>query len=350
MRNSGIYLVVAIGVGLAVAASALYILKPQDTPVTLPGTQTLELPAELLPAASAPAPVPPVILRVGPANGKLIHVVLGGLEEADKDAYQAARALQQSNPDLTLNIVPAMDAGNASRLAFAWAMAANGQPEQQEAFIDSLMASSGRINSSVLTLLAQNSGLDAARLAEQAAKPETEQALAQANNVLPPSLPAIFVNGEWLTGSAVNGTTLGRELGQSASQFQNTRLVVTGAHAFATAPTAKMGAIFMTVRNMGGEPARIVGAVTPVAGTVEIHENTLVDGKMTMRAKPEVEIAAGATQVFAHDGLHLMLMDLPAPLAVGQKFPLTLILQGGSEISTFVTVTKPGEVLTNHHH
>lgn len=357
MRSAGVYLVVAIGVGLALAATALYIIRPQDMPIAMPGTQDVSMlgSTSAMPTAqeeSQPVAVPPVILRMGPSTSEqTLHLVLSGLDEDNKNAYRAARALQQANPNIALNIVPAIDAGSPTRLAFAWALAASDHPDQQDGFIDGLMGSSGDINTSVLTLLAQNNGLDATHLGQQAESTEVQQALAQANNVLPPSLPAIQANGQWLTAAELNSSVLGSVMGQSADHAGDMRLVVSDAYAYATAPSATTAAIFLSARNVGTANAVITGVSTNVSARAEIHSMATDDkGVMQMRKENKVDVAAGATTSFTPHGLHIMLFDLPAPLAVGQKFPLTLILQGGSEISTFVTVTKPGQVLTNHHH
>jgi periplasmic copper chaperone A len=77
--------------------------------------------------------------------------------------------------------------------------------------------------------------------------------------------------------------------------------------------------------------ARLVAASSPVAGVVEIHEMSLDQGVMKMRAIPGLDLPAGKTVELKPGGYHVMLMDLKAAVAVDQQVPLTLVFeaQGG---------------------
>jgi copper(I)-binding protein len=83
---------------------------------------------------------------------------------------------------------------------------------------------------------------------------------------------------------------------------------------------------FMQLRSSDG--ASLVGAESPVAGTVEIHEMRMEDNVMRMRAIPKVELPAGQAVEFKPGGYHVMLMDLKAPLKKGDTVPIRLKLQG----------------------
>jgi hypothetical protein len=73
---------------------------------------------------------------------------------------------------------------------------------------------------------------------------------------------------------------------------------------------------------------RLVEARSPVAGVVEIHEMTMVDNVMRMRAVPGLELPAGKAVELKPGGYHVMLMDLKGQVKEGQSVPLTLVVEG----------------------
>ncbi len=112
----------------------------------------------------------------------------------------------------------------------------------------------------------------------------------------------------------------------------------------ATAEGATAGAVYMELES--DETDALVGvSVDPaIAAVVEIHETVMVespeddmsddemsddgdhgmDGAMTMQEVSEIPIAAGEAVALAPGGLHVMLLDLAAPLVDGETFELTL--------------------------
>ena len=51
----------------------------------------------------------------------------------------------------------------------------------------------------------------------------------------------------------------------------------------ATAPSARNGGAFMTIRNASSTPDRLVSATSPAAERTELHTHTMTDGVMRMR-------------------------------------------------------------------
>ena len=73
------------------------------------------------------------------------------------------------------------------------------------------------------------------------------------------------------------------------------------------------------------EGATLVGAVSPVAGVVEIHEMAMEGNVMKMRALPKgLVLPAGKAVELKPGGYHVMLMDLKQPLKAGEKVKLDL--------------------------
>ncbi|MGQ9723789.1 MAG: copper chaperone PCu(A)C [Tepidimonas sp.] len=78
------------------------------------------------------------------------------------------------------------------------------------------------------------------------------------------------------------------------------------------------------------ERMRLVGAESPVAGVVEVHEMAMVDNVMKMRQIPGLELPAGQPVELKPGGYHIMLMNLRAPVQPGEQVPLKLIFENAS--------------------
>ena len=112
------------------------------------------------------------------------------------------------------------------------------------------------------------------------------------------------------------------------------------------APTA-VG--YMNFRNAGATAARLVGATTPAARTVEIHETTATDGIMRMRPVPQgVAIPAGGMVELAPNGTHLMLIGPSDGFTKGQRVALTLRFEVAGDVVVEMVVEGPGARQSTH--
>ena len=89
------------------------------------------------------------------------------------------------------------------------------------------------------------------------------------------------------------------------------------------------------------EPLTLLGAETPAAGIVEIHEMKMVGDVMKMRAAENLPLAAGKPLELKPGGYHLMLMDLKAPFKAGTRIQVTLRLRDAKGAEQKVNVTVP---------
>ena len=55
----------------------------------------------------------------------------------------------------------------------------------------------------------------------------------------------------------------------------------------ATAPGVEIGVGYLTIKNEGDAPDRLLSVTTPVADKTEIHQTQMTDGKMQMRPVPD---------------------------------------------------------------
>lgn len=89
------------------------------------------------------------------------------------------------------------------------------------------------------------------------------------------------------------------------------------------------------------EPLTLVGAASPAAGIVEIHQMWLQGDVMKMRAVDKLQLAPGKPIHFKPGGYHFMLMDLKAPFRAGTQVPLTLEFRDAKGQPRTLTVSLP---------
>lgn len=110
------------------------------------------------------------------------------------------------------------------------------------------------------------------------------------------------------------------------------------AWARASAGEAKNGAAYMTLHNVGAGPDKLLSAASPVAVKVELHNHIMVGNVAQMRPVDAIEVSPGSPTVLQPGGLHVMLLDLKAPLKAGQSFPVTLTFERAGKIEANVAV------------
>lgn len=116
----------------------------------------------------------------------------------------------------------------------------------------------------------------------------------------------------------------------------------------ASAGQSGNGAAFLSLAATG-RADRLVSASTPAARRVELHETTMDGTIMRMRPVAGIDIAPGKPAELKPGGLHIMLMDLPAPLKVGESFPLTLTFANAPPLTVSVKVVPPGGAAPHGH-
>ena len=90
----------------------------------------------------------------------------------------------------------------------------------------------------------------------------------------------------------------------------------------------------------------LVGASSPVAGIVEIHEMKMDAGVMRMSAIPALPLPAGKAVELKPGGYHVMLMALKAPLKEGDTVPVTLTFKDRDGKASTMLVNAPVKALT----
>ncbi len=106
----------------------------------------------------------------------------------------------------------------------------------------------------------------------------------------------------------------------------------------ASAPAARAGAAFMTLRTEGSAGDTLIGVATPAAAAAELHTHEIDNGIVRMREVEGIAVAPGAPTVLGPGGLHVMLIGLEAPLREGERFPLELTFERAGTVEVSVAV------------
>ena len=95
---------------------------------------------------------------------------------------------------------------------------------------------------------------------------------------------------------------------------------------------------------------RLVQAKSPVAGVVEIHEMTMDNNIMKMRAIAALDIAQGGSLELKPGGYHVMLLDLKQTLKEGEMVPITLVFEDKDKKQTSLQIDAVVKSLTTPAH
>lgn len=104
---------------------------------------------------------------------------------------------------------------------------------------------------------------------------------------------------------------------------------VTDAWARATMPGQKVSGAYMKLQS--DADARLVGVSSPAVPRVEVHEMKMDGDVMRMREVQSIDLPKGKTVSLEPGGFHIMLMNLPKPIAAGDVIPLTLVIESGGK-------------------
>jgi copper(I)-binding protein len=120
-------------------------------------------------------------------------------------------------------------------------------------------------------------------------------------------------------------------------------------------PAPASAAVYMTIQNHGTASDRLVGALTPVAAKVEIHQ-------AAGESKPiaAVEIDGGKVLELSSAGPHLLLTGMKRPLHLHDRFKMALEFERTGRVIVEVFVEDPSTprsalkplapLVPNNHH
>jgi copper(I)-binding protein len=152
------------------------------------------------------------------------------------------------------------------------------------------------------------------------------------------------------TGATTTSSSASGSPGSSPARAAEA-LSVTDAWVKATeGASSDMTGAFMTILNDSDADRRLVSATSPAAGMVEIHEVVVVDGKNVMQAKRAgVPVPAGGFATLMPGADHVMLMELPTALKVGDEVDLRLTFDDGRTLDVTAAVKQFTEEMEHYH-
>ena len=106
-------------------------------------------------------------------------------------------------------------------------------------------------------------------------------------------------------------------------------------------PNAPATGAFMVIKNNGDKDVKVLKADNPVSRVTELHTHLNEGGVMKMRPVPAIEVKAKGEAVLQPGGLHVMMIDLKAPMKEGDVVPITLTFDDGSSKQVDAKVVRP---------
>ena len=134
------------------------------------------------------------------------------------------------------------------------------------------------------------------------------------------------------------------------AQAQNAKVggvQIENAYTRATVPGQMAAGGFMKIENKGAAD-QLISASSPVAGEVQLHEMAMDGNVMKMRQVKDIAVPAGGAVELKPGGLHLMFMNIKAPLAAGETVPVKLKFAQAGEVEVKMPVNAMGNPGAGH--
>lgn len=140
---------------------------------------------------------------------------------------------------------------------------------------------------------------------------------------------------------AILMATLGLSFAVQAQNAKVGNVQIENAYTRATVPGQQAAGGFMKIENKGAAD-QLVSARSPVAGEVQLHEMAMDGNVMKMRQVKYIAVPAGGAVELKPDGLHLMFMNINAPLIDGETVPVKLKFAKAGEVEVKMPVNAMG--------
>ena len=111
----------------------------------------------------------------------------------------------------------------------------------------------------------------------------------------------------------------------------------------ATPKGASVGVGYMTIKNSGPSPDRLVEGSSDIAAKFQVHEMKMENGIAKMRpVKGGLEIKPGETVELKPGSFHVMFVGLKKPLSAGEQFKAILVFEKAGPVSVEYDVRAMG--------
>ena len=140
---------------------------------------------------------------------------------------------------------------------------------------------------------------------------------------------------------AFAGMALGLSFSAHAQNAKVGSVQIENAYTRATVPGQQVAGGFMKIENKGAAD-QLVSASSPVAGEVQLHEMAMDGNVMKMRQVKDIAVPSGGAVELKPGGLHLMFMNIKAPLTAGETVPVKLKFAKAGEVEVKMPVNAMG--------
>jgi copper(I)-binding protein len=118
-------------------------------------------------------------------------------------------------------------------------------------------------------------------------------------------------------------------------------LKITDAWLKTTVPGGSVSAAYMQISS--AKPLKLIKAESPLTPNVEIHNMSMKEGVMEMRAVDAVDVPANKTVSLKPGGFHIMLIKVKQPINKGDSVPLKLTFETPDKKFFSVDVAAKGQ-------
>jgi copper(I)-binding protein len=136
---------------------------------------------------------------------------------------------------------------------------------------------------------------------------------------------------------------LGFSFSLQAQEAKVGSIKVDQAYTRATVPGQQVAGGFMKIENKGTSGDQLLSASSPAAGEVQLHEMAMEGNVMKMRQVKDIAVPAGGSVELKPGGLHLMFMNIKAPLTAGESVPVKLKFAKAGEVEVKMPVNAMGQ-------
>jgi len=141
-----------------------------------------------------------------------------------------------------------------------------------------------------------------------------------------------------ITGVAISNFVLAQTVTKTVT---TNAIKIEDAYIRATVPGQQVAGGFMKIENKGVAD-QLISASSPVAAEVQLHEMAMDGNVMKMRQVKDISVPAGGAVELKPGGLHLMFMNIKAPLTAGETIPVKLKFAKAGEVEVRMPVNAMG--------
>lgn len=153
-----------------------------------------------------------------------------------------------------------------------------------------------------------------------------------------------------ITAIAAAAALLAASLAADAHDYKAGDIEIVHPVARATPPGAPVSGGYMTLRNTGTQPDRLIGGSADFAGKVEVHEMAMDGDVMKMRhLENGLEIPPGGEVMLKPGGYHVMFMQMKEQLQPDTSRKATLVFEKAGEVEVEFDVVTPDKLKMDMH-